>query len=122
MLNIPLRYARRVVQSAFSLYLLYAGYHFYHYYLWVSGQSGIYTPKLPSVEVFLPIGALTALKHLLLTGRFDPIHPAGLAIFMAVMLAVLMFRKGVCGWICPVGFISNIFEAWPEAISLFLSK
>lgn len=110
-LIIPIRYARRAVQSAFSLYLLYAGYRFYNYYLWVSGQSDIYTPKFPSVEAFLPIGALTALKHLTLTGQFDPIHPAGLAIFMAVLLTAFLFRRGVCGWICPVGLISNLFEA-----------
>jgi polyferredoxin len=116
--NISVRYARRAMQSAFSLYLLYAGYHFYHYYLWISGQSGIYTPKLPSIEAFLPIGALTALKHLVFTGRFDQIHPAGLAIFMAVILAGLLFRKGVCGWICPIGFISNIFETLGRKLGL----
>ncbi|MGC9021615.1 MAG: 4Fe-4S binding protein [Dissulfurimicrobium sp.] len=95
---------------AFSLYLLYAGYRFYRYYLWVSGQSNVYAPKFPSVEAFLPIGALTALKHLVLTGQFDAIHPAGLAIFIAVLLAAFLFRKGVCGWVCPVGLISNLFE------------
>lgn len=111
-LNIPIRYARMAVQSAFSLYLIYAGYRFYNYYLWVSGQSDAYVSKLPSVESFLPIGALTALKHLLLTGKFDPIHPAALAIFITVLLAAFLFRKGVCGWVCPVGFISNICETF----------
>ena len=106
----PINIIRRSIQSLFSLYLLYAGYRFHQYYLWLSGKSEAYTQKMPSIEAFLPIGALTSLKRLVLTGQYDTIHPAGLTIFIAVIAAAFLFRKGVCGWICPVGFASNLIE------------
>jgi polyferredoxin len=65
----------------------------------------------PSVEAFLPISALVSLKRLVLTGNFDFIHPAGLTIFLAALTIGLLLRKGFCGWICPVGFLSNLAEA-----------
>lgn len=101
---------RFMVQAGFAIYFLYVGYVFYRYYLWVSGQTDVYVARLPSVEVFLPIGALTSLKHLFLTGEFDGVHPAALVIFLAVLVSALLFRKGICGWVCPVGFVSNLCE------------
>lgn len=109
---------RLVIQAGFALYFLYAGYVFYGYYLWVSGQSNEYERPLASVEAFLPIGALTSLKRLFLTGDFDVVHPAALVIFMAVLLAALLFRKGVCGWVCPVGFLSNLCEKMGRRLGL----
>ncbi len=112
---------RRSIQSLFSLYLIYliyAGYKFHQYYLWLSGRSEVYVQKMPSIEAFLPIGALTSLKRLALTGRYDTIHPAGLTIFIAVIAAAFLFRKGVCGWICPVGFASNLLEALGKRLNL----
>ena len=98
---------RIAVQAGFTLFCLYAGYRFYLFYLWGTGQSDIYVPRPPSVEAFLPIGALVGLKRFLLSGHFDMIHPAGLTIFMAALVIGLLLRKGFCGWICPVGFVSN---------------
>lgn len=110
---------RRTVQSAFALFCLYAGFRFYQYYLWASGQSESYVPRPPSVEAFLPIGALVNLKRLVLTGQFDPVHPAGLTIFMAALIIGLVLRKGFCGWICPVGFASNLAETASRKLKLF---
>jgi len=111
---------RRTVQGAFALFCLYAGYRFYLFYLWASGQSDTYVARPPSVEAFLPISALVNLKRLVLTGRFDPIHPAGLTIFMAALVIGLVLRKGFCGWICPVGFASNLAEAFSRRFKLLL--
>ncbi len=109
---------RRSVQGAFALFCLYAGYRFYQYYLWASSQSDKYVPRPPSVEAFLPISALVNLKRLFLTGQFDTIHPAGLTIFMAALAIGLALRKGFCGWICPVGFASNLAEAFSRRFKL----
>lgn len=117
-MTINIKRMRLGIQMGFALYFLYAGYVFYRYYLWVSGQSNEYVRYLASVEAFLPIGALTSLKRLFLTGEFDVVHPAGLVIFMAVMLAALLFRKGVCGWVCPVGFLSNLCEKVSRRLGL----
>lgn len=112
---------RRSVQSAFALFCIYAGYRFYQYYLWVSSQSDTYVPRPSSVEAFLPISALMNLKRLVLTGQFDTIHPAGLTIFIAALLISLVLRKGFCGWICPVGFASNLAESFSRRFKLLFT-
>lgn len=101
---------RTLVQSVFALFCLYAGYRFYLFYLWATDQSSTYVPRPPSVEAFLPIGALVGLKRFILSGNYDMIHPAGLTIFLAALCIGLLLRKGFCGWICPVGFASNLAE------------
>jgi len=112
---------RRTVQGTFALFCIYAGYRFYLFYLWATGRSEIYVPRPPSVEAFLPIGALVNLKQLVLTGRFDTIHPAGLSIFLAALAIALFLRKGFCGWICPIGFISNLAESISRKCRLLLT-
>ena len=101
---------RFAVQAAFATFCLYCGYRFYLFYLWAMGSSEVYVARPPSVEAFLPISGLVSLKRLLLTGEYDQIHPAGLTIFIAALLIGILFRKGFCGWICPVGFTSNLAE------------
>jgi len=101
---------RTLVQAGFALFCLYAGYRFYLFYLWGTGQSSTYVARPPSVEAFLPISALVGLKRLIVSGHYDMIHPAGLTIFLAALLIGLLLRKGFCGWICPVGFTSNLAE------------
>lgn len=101
---------RTIIQAGFALFCLYAGYRYYLFYLWGTGQSSTYVPRPPSVEAFLPISALVGLKRLILSGHYDMIHPAGLTIFLAALCIGLLLRKGFCGWICPVGFASNLAE------------
>jgi len=98
------------VQGGFGLFCLYAGYRFYQFYLWGTGARSTYVPRPPSVEGFLPISALVGLKRLILSGQYDMIHPAGLTIFLAALCIGLLLRKGFCGWICPVGLVSNMAE------------
>jgi len=105
-----LRRIRMAVQAGFALFCLYSGYRFYLFYLWALDKSEVYVARPPSVEAFLPIGALVNLKRLVFTGVYDPIHPAGLTIFIAALVIALLLRKGFCGWICPVGFASNLAE------------
>jgi polyferredoxin len=101
---------RLVVQSAFLLTCLYSGYRFYQFYLWAIGSSTTYVARPPSVEGFLPISGLVSLKRFLLSGVYDPIHPAALTLFIAALLIAFFARKGFCGWICPVGFVSHLAE------------
>jgi polyferredoxin len=70
------------------------------------------------VEGFLPIGALVALKRFILTGDFDQAHPAGLTIFLAALSLGLLARKGFCGWICPVGGVSNLAERLSKKLEI----
>ncbi|MBI5556640.1 MAG: 4Fe-4S binding protein [Deltaproteobacteria bacterium] len=100
---------RFLCQNVFAFYCLFIGYRFYLFFVWAT-ENGHYTPRPPSVEAFLPIGALLSLKQFILTHRYDPIHPAGLTIFIAVLVVSFLFRKGFCGWICPIGFASELLN------------
>lgn len=113
-----LSHARLLVQGGFALFCLFAGYRFYHFYLWAIGKTDVFTPRPPSVEGFLPISALVNLKRFILTGVFDNVHPAGLTIFMAAIAIAFVARKGFCGWICPVGFTSNLAEKLAKKIKI----
>lgn len=95
---------RLIIQTAIVIFFLYIGWEFINYYLWATGASQQFTPRPPAVEGFLPISALLGLKRLLLGGGFDPVHPAGLSIFLGAMLIALIARKGFCGYLCPVGW------------------
>ncbi len=101
---------RRLVQAGFWLFSLYTGFCFYRFFLWATG-SGPRAARPPAVEAFLPVGALVSLKQLLLTGVYDPVHPAGLTVFIAALAVAFFFRKSFCGWICPVGFTAELAHA-----------
>ena len=101
---------RLLVQGGFALFLAWTGVSFMAHVNWAMGLTETYTPKPPAVEGFLPISALIAAKRLLFTGQWDPVHPAGLVIFLAILGMCLLLRKGFCGQLCPVGLVSNLLE------------
>jgi polyferredoxin len=103
----PLRYA---VQFAFLLLTLHIGWQFYHFVLQFESPGGPVIERPASVDAFLPIGGLMAFKYFLLTGIVEPVHPAGFILFTAVLGASLIAKKGFCGWLCPIGTISQY--AW----------
>jgi len=109
---------RLLVQGVFAAFLAWTCLRFLAHVRWALGQSEIWSPKPPAVEGFLPISALMAAKRLLFTGSFDPIHPAGLTIFLAILGMSLLLRKGFCGQLCPVGLVSNLLERLGRRLSL----
>jgi len=117
--NLPL--VRQGAQAAFTLFCLFSGWQLYRFYKWANGASETYVARPPAVEGFLPISALVSLKRLLMTGKYDPVHPAGLTIFLAALTIALLLRKGFCGWICPVGFVSNLAETAGRRLKIRLT-
>lgn len=105
-----LRHIRYAVQWSIFFFLIYAGYKFYLFvgHFTSDNSPALLTGRPPSVEGFLPIGALMALKLWFTTGIFDRIHPAGLVIFIAAVVMSLLLKKSFCGWICPVGALSDL--------------
>ena len=99
---------RLCVQASFTLFCLFIGFRFYQYYQWITGHSSHMQIRPSAVEAFLPIGALVSLKKLIITGTFDVIHPAGLTIFITAITSAFLARKGFCGWVCPIGFVSTL--------------
>ena len=53
------------------------------------------------------MASLMNLKVLLLTGRAPRLHPAGMFLLIAFLAASWIFRKSFCGWLCPVGTVSE---------------
>ncbi len=101
---------RLAAQGGFAVFLAWTCVRFVAHVRWALGQSETWVPKPPAVEGFLPISALMAAKRLLSTGAYDPIHPAGLTIFLALLGMSFLWRKGFCGQLCPVGLVANLLE------------
>jgi polyferredoxin len=50
---------------------------------------------------------MVGFKARISTGIFDPIHPAALVLLLAIVGTAVLFKKGFCAWICPIGLLSE---------------
>ncbi len=108
---------RRWVQLFFAALCLEIGWEFHRFVTFLSsqGQEGSgYRP--PSVEAFLPISSLMNVFVFTHSGNIHRFHPAGFWIFLSVVLVSLAFSKAFCGWICPIGFLSEMLFSCREKI------
>ncbi|WP_017754207.1 4Fe-4S binding protein [Calidifontibacillus oryziterrae] len=130
----PIQWTRNTVQLLFSFFLLYVGWKFYQFYNHFASM-GVepFVERPGAVEGFLPISSLVAFKVWVTTGQFDMIHPAGLVLFTIIVFSSILFRKAFCGWLCPVGTMSeflgkigkNLFKKQfepPKWLSVILSS
>ncbi len=99
---------RRAFQFGFLALNLWLGIEFYGFvrYYETGGRSG-FAVRPPGVEGWLPIASLMNLKVLLLTGQVPAIHAAGMFLLIAFVAISWVFRKSFCGWLCPVGTVSE---------------
>jgi polyferredoxin len=99
---------RRGIQLLFLALNIWIGVAFF---LWVrfveTGGRSLRVARPPAVEGWLPIASLMNLKVFLLDGVLPRVHPAGMFLLVAFVAASLLFRKAFCGWLCPVGTISE---------------
>jgi polyferredoxin len=72
-----------------------------------SGGRTLYVQRPPGVEGWLPIASLMNLKYLVLTGRMPELHASGMLLLLAFLAISVLLRKAFCGWICPVGTLSE---------------
>jgi polyferredoxin len=99
---------RRAFQIAFFLLNVAIGIQFWFFVrFFESGGEGIYLPRPPGIEGWLPIAALMNLKAAALTGELPRRFPAGLFLLVAFLAITFLFRKAFCSWLCPVGTISE---------------
>jgi polyferredoxin len=99
---------RRAIQWAALVVVLAIGVQFT---LWVVPHLAGRWPEVSrpaGVEAFLPIGSMMSLRHLLVTGVVDAVHPARLAIFLGICLMSLAVAKSFCSHVCPVGLLSEL--------------
>lgn len=109
----PLSIVRHIVQILFLLFILYVGFRFYQFYNhFASFGTEPYAKRPGSVEGFLPISALVALKVWITTGEFDYVHPAGLLLLTFFIGSGFLFRRSFCSWMCPVGTVSEWIGIW----------
>ncbi len=100
---------RNHIQYVFLLFNVYIGIVFYFFVrFYQNSGTTIFLRRPPSVEAYLPIAALMSLKYWVISGIFDPIHPAALAILLAAIISAVVLRRGFCSYICPVGTVSEI--------------
>jgi polyferredoxin len=115
--RLAVRRLRAALQGAVFLLVLWGGFDLWRFASHL--EAGRVPPfaKPLSPEGFLPIGSLMSLKLWLATGAWDPWHPAGMVILGAALLVSLLLRKSFCGWICPVGTLSEVL--WRGGRRLF---
>lgn len=105
-----IEWTRHAVQAGFLLTICLIGWQFTR---WVHGLQVGQTvgTRPPGVEGFLPIAALLSLRHLFSTGEVHPVHPAGLVIFVLILLMGFLAKKAFCSWACPVGTVSEVLAS-----------
>jgi len=113
----PIQKYRFYIQSAFALLCIWIGIEFYLFigYLQSNGTTE-YFRRPPGVDGFLPISSLMSFYLFITTGEVHQAHPAGMFIFLAIVLVSIVFGKSFCSWLCPVGFISELVGDFGEKI------
>ncbi len=108
--NIPANIAnfRSMIQWGFLGWVVFIGIRFGMFvrHFETGGATSLFS-RPPSVDGFLPIGALASLKYWLLTGVINPLHPAATVIFLSIIAMSLLTKKSFCSWLCPVGTLSE---------------
>lgn len=109
---------RFYIQFGFLLVVLWIGFQFYFFVNYHQHNSqGIYFGRPPGVEGFLPISSLISFKYWLQSGIFNSIHPAGLVLFLIILVIGFLLKKSFCSWICPLGFLSE--SLWQVGQKIF---
>lgn len=98
---------RHAFQAAFLLLNIWIGAQFYFFVRQFETGAPSAVARPAGVEGWLPIAGMMNTKYFLLTGQVPAIHPAAMFLFLAFVLISLVARKAFCGWLCPVGAISE---------------
>jgi polyferredoxin len=99
---------RHAIQLGFLALNAWIGIEFYLFVRYYeTGGRSTFAARPAGVEGWLPIASLMNLKILLATGRVPGLHAAGMFLLIAFVGISWIFRKGFCGWLCPVGTISE---------------
>jgi polyferredoxin len=99
---------RGVVRGVFLVYFLYLCVRLWLFALWALGRSSLHVVRPDAVAGIIPVGAYTSLIGWVKSGVFDVVVPAGVVIVLGALLLSVLFKRGFCGWVCPVG---TVFEA-----------
>jgi ferredoxin len=96
------------VQAGSTLLSLILGWQFWRFVQAATNSaSGELPTRPPGVEGYLPISGLMGLVDWIYQGTLNHVHPAATALLLIFVGMSFLVRKAFCGWICPVGFISE---------------
>ena len=113
----PIQKLRFTVQSLFVLLCIWIGIEFYQFITYLeSNGTTTFHQRPPGAEGFLPISAMMSVVYFFRTGQIQDVHPAGFFIFIAIVGMSFVFGKSFCGWMCPVGFLSELVGDFGEKI------
>lgn len=101
---------RWFIKGAFLVYFVFAVWQLLRFEAYMRG-TGPVASRPESVAGILPIGHFTSFFGWLRGGGWDDILPAGLVIILGAIALSLLFKRGFCGWICPVGTVWEGFYA-----------
>jgi polyferredoxin len=104
------------VQTLFAFLCIWIGIEFYFFidFLETNGTAA-FLERPPGADGFLPISSLMSFYLFVVTGEIHSAHPAGLFIFIAIVLMSLVFGKSFCSWLCPIGYLSEIIaDFWKK--------
>jgi len=101
------RQLRRAFQLAFLALNIWIGIEFYFFVRFYETGSPGFLPRPAGVEGWLPIAGLMNLRQFLGTGKVPVIHPAAMFLLAGFIAMSLLLRKAFCGWLCPVGTVSE---------------
>ena len=96
--------SRMVVRWGFLAFFLFAVSRLLAFVRWASGD-GPYVHRPEAVAGLLPVGHFTSFFAWIKGGGWDTLLPAGLVIIIAAVATSLLFKRGFCGWICPLGTV-----------------
>ena len=98
---------RRSIQLSFLALNIWIALQFYFFVRQFETNGAATVSRPAGIEGWLPIAGLMNLKYFLVTGQVPLIHPAAMVLLVSFLAGSLLFRKSFCGWLCPVGTISE---------------
>ncbi len=94
--------SRWLVKGAFFVLFVWLASRLLAFAAWARGE-GPFVPRPEAVAGILPVGHFTSFFAWVKGGGWDTLLPAGLVIIIAALATSLLFKRGFCGWICPMG-------------------
>ena len=100
--------SRWFIKTAFFVYFIFACVQLMRFYAWTRGV-GPYVGRPEAPAGLLPVGHFTSFFGMVRGGGWDALLPAGLVIIIGALATSLFFKRGFCGWICPLGTLWEAF-------------
>lgn len=100
---------RLAVQTGFALSCLGLGVQLARFVTAARAGQVPLPARPPGVEGFLPIGGLMGIFDWIYQGTLNTVHPAATVLLLTFAAMALVARKSFCSWVCPVGFVSDLF-------------